>query len=364
MSALVFGASGFIGRWLVLELAARGRTVIAAVRSEQSRVRTADWLDEHDVRADAVSFVHVDLAIEALGFVSAGAARAPEAAGIRDVFNVSGAYAFGMSMEHAFEANVEVSRRIVEYAAALPELRRLVHLSGYRVGGQSPDAAPWTPEQRRREYGRLGAYEASKIESDAVVQSAARRLGVPYSIANPSTVIGHSVTGEAEQYIGLAATVQDLLAGRLPAIPGGSDTFVPVVTVDHLARVMAVLPESADAAGRSYWILDDRTPPLPALLRLIADHAGVSAPRLRIPAWLIARLPQAITRADPETLSFLSSDRYPTGAADELAARYGIEQPDVRAALLRWTDYLAGVGSVESQEPSGGLVSRLTRSRR
>ena len=40
--ALVFGASGFIGRWLVVELASQGVRVTAAVRSSAS----ADELDD------------------------------------------------------------------------------------------------------------------------------------------------------------------------------------------------------------------------------------------------------------------------------------------------------------------------------
>src|SRR5664279_1290414 len=44
-----------------------------------------------------------------------------------------------------------------------------------------------------------------------------------------------------------------------------------------------------------------------------------SVPRARIPVGLIRRLPVALTHADPETLSFLSTDPYPTPPADELA---------------------------------------------
>ncbi len=55
---------------------------------------------------------------------------------------------------------------------------------------------------------------------------------------------------------------------------------------------------------------------------------------------MVKRLPQAITGADPETLSFLSPDRYPTGPAKRLAERHGLAQPDITVALTRWSDYL------------------------
>ncbi|MCY7290190.1 MAG: hypothetical protein LH624_18590 [Cryobacterium sp.] len=48
----------------------------------------------------------------------------------------------------------------------------------------------------------------------------------------------------------------------------------------------------------------------------------------------------SLTRADPETLSFLSADRYPTGPANDLARAHGLDHPDVSAALTTWSDYL------------------------
>ncbi len=217
---------------------------------------------------------------------------------------------------------------------------RLIHLSGYRVGGQKPASVPWPEQKRRQEYRRLGAYEASKVESDAVVQATAKDLGVALTIANPASVIGNSATGETHQILGLANTVLDLVAGRLPAIPGNSRTFVPVVTVDYLARFLTLLPTQKETRGQSYWILDDDTPVLPDLLQLIGRHHGVPVPRVRVPVGLVKMLPRTITRAEPETLSFLSPDRYPTGPANRLAEQNGLAHPEVTAALRRWSDYL------------------------
>ncbi|MCY7290188.1 MAG: hypothetical protein LH624_18580, partial [Cryobacterium sp.] len=92
---------------------------------------------------------------------------------------------------------------------------------------------------------------------------------------------------------------------------------------------------------KSFWILDDDTPSLPDLLRLVGSHHGVTVPRLRIPVGIIKRLPLSLTRADPETLSFLSTDRYSTGPANDLAQAHGLRHPDVLKTLTKWSDYLA-----------------------
>ena len=100
------------------------------------------------------------------------------------------------------------------------------------------------------------------------------------------------------------------------------------------------MPTVEDTVGRSYWVLDDATPALPALLQLIGVEHGVKVPRLRVPAGLLRRLPATLTRADPETLSFLSTDRYPTGPAETIAREHGLTHADVGESLRRWSRYL------------------------
>ena len=192
---------------------------------------------------------------------------APLWPGVTEIHNLAGAFRFGMSKEEAYQGNVVSSRHIVELAARLDGAPRLVHVSGYRVGDHAPIDD--------RAYARLGAYEASKIEADGVVQSLAADLGVPFTIVNPSTVSGVASTGETTQQIGLATSLRDLWRGKLAALPGNGDTFVPVVTVDHLARFMALVPTVPEAAGRSYWVLDDHTPALPDLLAEVGRHYQV-----------------------------------------------------------------------------------------
>ncbi|GAA3481587.1 NAD-dependent epimerase/dehydratase family protein [Streptomyces yanii] len=278
--ALVLGASGFIGRHVVLALGQAGVRVSTASRSHESYQRLARWLAGrgHDQ-------VPADLRVD---FTKASLIEG-ECDDITEIYNCAGAYRFGMSVDEARSANVDSVRAVVAFAARLPNLHRLVQVSGYRVGGQDP--APWSEEYRRETYRALGAYEASRVEADAVFQNVAAQLGVPWSIVNPASVIGDSATGESDQYLGLASSVKDLWQGSLPALPGNGQTFVPVVAADYLARFMTLLPMDAATQRTAYWPLDDDTPALPDLLTLIAEHYGVKAPRTRVPVPLLKRLP-------------------------------------------------------------------------
>ncbi|WP_278312396.1 alpha/beta fold hydrolase [Lolliginicoccus levis] len=334
-TALVVGATGFVGRHLILQLAADGVTVLAACRTTGSFDMLADWLAEHEAAAPPQRVI-VDFRQPRLGIDND--AKISE---VTEIYNCAGAYRFGMSVEEARTANVDSVRELVGLAATLPRLERLVHITGYRVAAHDSSPAPWSDEKASATYGSLGAYEASKLESDDMLRTEAQRLGVPWTIINPSTVSGTSPTGESDQYLGLADMLAELWQGTLQAIPGGPDTFVPVVPVDYLARFMALAATDPEAAGRAYWVLDDQTPPLPKLLALIGEHYQVPVPRWRLPVSVVKRLPQAMTKADPETLSFLSSDRYPTGGALELADRHGLEMPPATKSLVRWADHLA-----------------------
>lgn len=322
---LVVGATGFIGRWLTAELLTRGRTVAATVRggpTRETELRT--WLRDHDVNDQALTVIQADV----------GLSRDDPLDSVRDVFNAAGAYRFGMSRGEAERANVHGALNVLRWAGARPHLRRLVHVSGYRVAETL--SHPADEDQLTELYRRYGAYEASKREGDAAVRALAAQEGIPLTVVNPATVIGHSVTGEAGQYLGLAGLVRQLWTGRLPALPGTRRTFVPVVTVDHLARFLAAVPAHDHEPYRAHWLLDDATPELPDLVALLARHLGVRAPRLLLPVALVRRLPRALTGADPETLTFLSEDRYDTASADAV----GLRHPPVADALRRWADRL------------------------
>lgn len=142
-NALVFGATRFIGRWLVKELLDQGISTTAAVRNLARFGAVADWLRDHNVATTALSVVEVDLVVDGIEL------RPGRLNHIREIFNVAGAHACGMTPAAARAANVDTSRRVVEFAATLPHLGRLAHLSGYRVGGQDRASIPWSEAKRK-----------------------------------------------------------------------------------------------------------------------------------------------------------------------------------------------------------------------
>src|SRR5207244_1583086 len=104
---------------------------------------------------------------------------------VRDLHNAAALYRFGPPRADARAANVEGAANAVRWAATRPELRRLVHVSGYRVGLREDPVFPLPAEESDRLYRTLGGYEASKTEGDAAVRVLAPELGVPLTVVSP-----------------------------------------------------------------------------------------------------------------------------------------------------------------------------------
>ncbi|MFD6401688.1 alpha/beta fold hydrolase [Nocardia sp. NPDC060249] len=329
--SIVFGAAGFIGRSLVAELLRNGNTVTAALRAgSQDRLRT--WLDGHSVDTAGLTITTTDIGEPDL-------ALGDTVEGVRDVYNAAALMKFGLDAEVARRVNLDGAVHVLEWAARQPDLRRIVHITGYRAADDGGE----------QDYGN-GAYEASKVEADGVLRRIAVERGLPLTMANPAGVLGPG------QYFGLSDIIDNLWQGRLPALPGSADTFVPVVDLDYVARFIVGLPTQADTVGKSYPLLDAATPVLPELIRLVADHLHVAAPRFTLPTALVRRLPRAVTHADPEALSFLSSDRYDTSRSDVIAQRLGISHPPVGELLRTYADgIVAGRNGAVTPTPKSGF---------
>ncbi|MFE3545687.1 alpha/beta fold hydrolase [Nocardia sp. NPDC059177] len=327
--SIVFGAAGFLGRSLVAELLRGGHTVAAALRAgSQDRLR--NWLADQDIDTGALRIVTTDIAEPDL-------ALGDTVEGVRDVYNAAAVMKFGLDAETARRVNLDGAVHVLEWAARQPDLRRVVHITGYRAAVNGP-----------RDY-RAGAYEASKVEADGVLRALAAERGVPLTFANPSGVLGPG------QYFGLSDFVDTLWQGKLPALPGTADTFIPVVDLGYVARFIAGLPTLPGTAGKSYPLLDATTPVLPELIRIVAEHLRVAAPRFTLPASVVRRLPRALTHADPEALAFISSDRYDTTEAEAVARQLGVEHPPVADLLRTYADGVVASrnGSVTPAPNSG-----------
>lgn len=328
---LVTGATGLIGRWLLAALTARGRNVVAIVRGAEKRApELRTFVASIGGDASRLLVVQGDVESPSLGLEG-------ELADVRDVYHLAARFEFGLGAAEARRANVDGTLHALEWARAQPALRRFVFLGGYRMTKRTGDL---DEAGRRRLYRDYGGYEASKYEAALMFRDFVRANDLPWTAVHPSGVIGDSRTGATTQVVGLGETVERLWEGRLPALIGTARTFVPVVPVDYLASFLATVPEREETRGQDLTVLDPRTPKLSEMIRDVAAHLHVPAPRRVLPVGVVRALPEALTGVEKETLEFLSEDHYDTDSADAHAHAVGLARPDVHRSLERWTDYL------------------------
>lgn len=354
--AAVTGATGLLGRWLLLALTGRGIQVQAFLRGGAARADALTaWLTSRGGRPELVTFHPMELAAADLGLDGAGQAALHE---VQAVFHLAALFAFNLSREEAWQANVAATEALVERLAGSGRLLRLVHVSGYRTeGGPARALDAGDPQALDRFYRAHGAYEASKMEAHQVVKRAAAAHGVPLTVVSPSSVIGDSRTGETTQRTGLAELVERLWRGQLPALAGTEDTWLPVVPVDTVAEILAAVPTDAPSLGANLVVVDERTSTLQAFLRQVALHLGVAPPKRMVPVAVLAALPRALTGVEPESLSFLSEDRYDAAPLSAFMRRNRITQPPLEVAVERWLDHLVDTDFLRGP-PAGGRVFR------
>jgi nucleoside-diphosphate-sugar epimerase len=232
----VTGATGFLGRYVVATLLARGARVIGVVRNPDrvpalaergAEMRRADLADR---AALAAAFAGADAVVATAALVALGAA----------------------SREEYQRANVAGTENVIE-AVADAGIRRVVHVSSVAVYGRhgafiDEDAAQLGPDTPRR---RRNAYSISKAVSEQLAWRLARERGLALTTVRPCAIYGAfdpNFTRIFRRLIALPVTV-------MPAF-----MRLSLVYAGDVAEAIARALETPAAVGRAYNVTgDDRT---------------------------------------------------------------------------------------------------------
>jgi dihydroflavonol-4-reductase len=255
----VTGASGFIGRYLVRELCARGARVVAVVRNpakvpalqENAEVRRADLAD---VSALTDAFAGTDAVMANAGVVSIG--RTSKAALVRA--NVDGTRNVLTAM-----ARAGVRRAVLTSSASVYKRKR----GRYRESDALLDVADFaTP---------LTYYSVTKAVAEREAWRASRELGIALSVARPSGVYG------AWDATGFTSWFLRFMRPRLVTV-FPSRLYVPNVYAGDLAAAMCAMLEREHAIGRAYNVTGDPDVSFWDMLDAYRE-AGGAVPRVVLP---------------------------------------------------------------------------------
>ncbi len=258
MRALVTGAAGFMGAWLVRLLLEHGHAVRALVRPGRPLGPLAG-LGVEEARGDVTEPHSLENAV----------------AGCDWVFHLAGVRR-AATREEFLEVNAESTRHLLEAClTAAPGLRRFV-LAG-SLGASGPSA---TGKREEDPLQPVEWYGESKAEAERIALSYADRL--PVTVARPPRVVG---PGDRENLLFFRLAKAGLLLDL-----GGPPRPLSFVDVEDCARGLLVLAESPAAPGEAFFLASPERTDLVSLQREAARALGVSPRAIPVPASLLSAL--------------------------------------------------------------------------
>jgi dihydroflavonol-4-reductase len=261
MTALVTGATGFVGSAVARKLLAAGESVRVLARPGGDRRNIAD-LEVDIVEGDLRDRASLERALK----------------GCSSLFHVAADYRLWVPRPaEIYRANVEGSRDIV-LAAAEVGVSRIVYTSSVAVLGILAGGVPSDEATPVGLADMIGHYKRSKFLAEEEVRRLIREQGLPVVIVNPSTPIGPrdikpTPTGRM---------IVDAASGRMPAYV---DTGLNIVHVDDVAEGHLLAFERGVIGER--YILGGENMTLQQILIAIAGITGRRPPRFRLPHNLI-----------------------------------------------------------------------------
>jgi len=286
---LVTGATGFLGVRLVQELLQRQPHATLALlirdRANQSGQQRADAFVPADHR-HRVQVYSGDVSHPNCGLDDATYQRL--AALTTRVIHSAATVRFDHSLDEARHINVEGTRRILDFAAAAPNLRSLAYVGTAYVAGERN--GPILEDELNVGQSFRNTYEQTKSEAEALVRS---RLGsLPAIILRPSIIVGDSRTGATSSFKMMYWPLK-IYARRLwRTVPGFPDAVLDIVPVDFVATAVAHLTFHPAAIGTTVHLCAG--PRASATIQQIAhrasDYFQVSPPRYVDPKLFFAAL--------------------------------------------------------------------------
>jgi 2-alkyl-3-oxoalkanoate reductase len=273
-TALVTGATGLAGSYIVERLLADGWRVRALVR-DPSRAQA--------LRESGVELETADV-LDSTGFSAA-------AHGVDVIFHAAAAITAVGGWEGFRRVNIDGTRNAVTAAAAAGA--RLVHVSSVgvygpsarydRTGGRTAEETPLRPLPEAAFYAR------SKRESEEIVLGAHTRREVWASALRPAVIYGR----RDRQFVPRVGRL--LRWGIAPVIGGGRSTLA-IVHAANVADGVVRAAATPSAGGKAYNVANDFVVSVRDFYRLAGEGLGRSVRIVPVPMW-IARAALAAARA-------------------------------------------------------------------
>ena len=228
MSALVTGASGFLGGRLAQMLAAQDTAVTVLARHEAC----LDHLPGESIRV-------------VRGSLTDAAALRQAVEGVTEIYHCAAASTDWAKETVFYDSNVRGTEALLEAAAGAASLRRFLHVSTTDVYGYP--LLPGAEDSALLDAGL--PYNQTKRLAELAVWQAGRDHGLPVTIVRPATIYGPR--GKA-----FVTDIAALLRDRLMLLIDGGRRRGGFIYVDDVATAMIAAAREQRTQGQAYNLCD------------------------------------------------------------------------------------------------------------
>ena len=282
---LVTGITGFVGKWVALDLLRAGCEVRGTLRSLSRSSEVTETLQRELGAGAPVALKRLEL-VEADLLDDRGWAEAMQ--GISAVMHVAAAIRGDEPKDQSLVIRpaLEGTERVLRFAADAG-IKRIILTSSIATVGYGHGQTSGRRVYNETHFTNLEAmrwtwaYCIGKTRAERLAWQMAKEHGLELTTIHPGAIIGPALDEHASISIGL---VTGLLAGKVPAMPSNGFSIIDVRDVSAL-HVAAL--ENPATIGERYLATSDYTP-FPKVADIVrAAYPDWSITTKTVPDWLI-----------------------------------------------------------------------------
>lgn len=342
---LVTGITGYVGKWVALDLLRSGYRVRGTLRSLDRSAEVTDTLGRElgQGTLDRLELVAADL-LEDRGW--------PEAMrGVEAVMHVAAAIRADEPKDQdlVILPALEGTRRVLT-AAADAGIRRVILTSSIATVGYGHGQTSGRRVYNETHFTNLEAmrwtwaYCVGKTRAERIAWQLAEERGLELTTIHPGAIIGPALDTHASISLGM---VTGLLAGRVPATPSNGFSIIDVrdVSALHLAAL-----ENPATIGERYLATSEYTP-FPKVADIVREaYPDWPITTRRVPDWLI-KLIASFGGPARQIINDIGNEKIFDGSKGE--ALLGRRFIPAREAILATAESAIRLGLVSKPAPAG-----------